>query len=111
MQISPAPLRYRRQAVCIGWSQFIAVHCSATILTAIICLLLTGCSTMQIRYVLRSHSSLPGGGKMKPVRRSRFREPSSRRQSRAMIIGIALMPPANDPLMMLGIAFCALESH
>jgi len=25
-----------------------------------------------------------------------------------MVIGIAIMPPANDLLMMLGIAFCAL---
>ena len=39
---------------------------------------------------------------MKPVRRSRFREPSSWGSLGAMIIGIALMPPANDLLMMLG---------
>ena len=45
---------------------------------------------------------------MKPVRRSRFKEPSSWGSLGAMIIGIALMPPENDLLMMLGIAFCAL---
>ena len=40
-----------------------------------------------------------------------IREPSSRGGLGAMIIGIALMPPANDLLMMLGIAFCALSNR
>lgn len=57
----------------------------------------------------RDHAqALSGGDKMKPVRRSRFKEPSSWGSLGAMIIGIALMPPANDLLMILGIAFCAL---
>lgn len=42
------------------------------------------------------------------MRRSRFKEPSSWGSLGAMVIGIALMPPANDLLMALGIAFCAL---
>ena len=49
--------------------------------------------------------TLPGGVEM---RRSRFKEPSSWGSLGAMVIGIALMPPANDLLMALGIAFCAL---
>ena len=93
--------------------KFIAAHCSATRPTAIICLLLTGCSTMQIPVCPGGHTqALPGGGKTKPVRRSRFRASVIPGQSRGDDHRYCTrMPPANDLLMMLGIAFCALESH
>jgi len=47
-------------------------------------------------------------GSLRKMKRSRLKEPSSWGSLGAMVIGIALMPPANDLLMALGIAFCAL---
>ena len=98
-----------RQAVCIGWSQ---VHRCPLFCHS------SDSHHLPVADRMRHHASpglsrghaqaLPGGDKMKPVRRSRFKEPSSWGSLGAMIIGIALMPPANDMLMMLGIAFCAL---
>lgn len=39
---------------------------------------------------------------------SRFKEPSSWGSLGAIVLGIGLMQPVSQPLILLGIAFCAL---
>ena len=49
MQISPCPIALPLGKLsALAGVKFIAAHCSATRPTAIICLLLTGCATMQV---------------------------------------------------------------
>jgi len=56
----------------------------------------------------RNHAeTLPDGDAMTP-RRSRFREPSSWGSLGAMVVGIGLMEPVNQAMIVAGIVFCAL---
>jgi hypothetical protein len=56
----------------------------------------------------RNHAeTLPDGDAMTP-RRSRFREPSSWGSLGAMVLGIGLMDPVNQVMIVAGIVFCAL---
>ena len=85
----------------------------ASMKTAIICLLLlTGCATIKSRYAQRSPSKLCQRWQNEAGPQIQIQEPSSWGSLGAMIIGIALMPPANDLLMMLrnGV-LCAQESR
>ena len=55
----------------------------------------------------RNHAeTLPDGDAMNP--RSRFKEPSSWGSLGAMVLAIGMMEPVSQPMIIAGIAFCAL---